>query len=114
MPNPKELGTMLVEAGKISHDQLTQALSLIEKNKGRLMAAAREMAENILSCDQTSVRKIKRMIDKGMKDLEAGLMFEKLEARNWYEQIEMEGVERRWPAIQERGKSQARKKATHD
>jgi type IV pilus assembly protein PilB len=36
MPNPKELGTMLVEAGKISHDQLTQALSLIDKNKGRL------------------------------------------------------------------------------
>ena len=27
---------MLVEAGKISHDQLTQALSLIDKNKGRL------------------------------------------------------------------------------
>jgi len=80
----------------------------------RLEAAAREMAENILSCDQTSVRKIKRMIDKGMKDLEAGLIFEKLEARRWYEQIEMEGVERRWPAIQERGKSQARKKATHD
>ena len=36
MPNPKELGTMLVEAGKISHDQLTQALTLIDKNKGRL------------------------------------------------------------------------------
>jgi type IV pilus assembly protein PilB len=36
MPNPKDLGTMLVEAGKISPDQLTQALSLIDKNKGRL------------------------------------------------------------------------------
>jgi type IV pilus assembly protein PilB len=36
MPNPKELGTMLVEAGKISPDQLTQALTLIDKNKGRL------------------------------------------------------------------------------
>jgi type IV pilus assembly protein PilB len=36
MPNPKELGTMLVEAGKISSDQLTQALTLIDKNKSRL------------------------------------------------------------------------------
>jgi type IV pilus assembly protein PilB len=36
MPNPKDLGTMLVEAGKISNDQLTQALSLIDKNKNRL------------------------------------------------------------------------------
>ena len=82
--------------------------------RDKLEAAAREMAENILSCDQTSVRKIKRMIHEGMKDLEAGLVFEKLEARRWYEQIEMEGVERRWPAIQERGKHQARKKATHE
>jgi len=80
----------------------------------RLEAAALEMADNILSCDQISVRKIKRMIDEGMKDLEAGLIFEKLEARRWYEQIEMEGVERRWPVIRERGKSQAKKKATHD
>ncbi len=36
MPNPKDLGTMLVDAGKISSDQLTQALSLVEKGKGRL------------------------------------------------------------------------------
>jgi type IV pilus assembly protein PilB len=36
MPNPKDLGTMLVEAGKISHEQLTQALSLVDKNKGRM------------------------------------------------------------------------------
>jgi type IV pilus assembly protein PilB len=36
MPNPKDLGTMLVDAGKISNDQLTQALSLVEKGKGRL------------------------------------------------------------------------------
>ena len=36
MPNPKDLGTMLVDAGKISSEQLTQALSLVEKGKGRL------------------------------------------------------------------------------
>lgn len=36
MPNPKELGTMLVEAGKITPDQYTQALALLEKGKGRL------------------------------------------------------------------------------
>ncbi len=36
MPNSKELGTMLVEAGKISNEQLTQALTLMDKNKGRL------------------------------------------------------------------------------
>ena len=34
MPNPKDLGTMLVDAGKISSEQLTQALSLVEKGKG--------------------------------------------------------------------------------
>lgn len=36
MPAAKDLGTMLVDAGKISSDQLTQALSLVEKGKGRL------------------------------------------------------------------------------
>ncbi len=36
MPSSKELGTMLVDAGKISSEQLTQALSLVEKGKGRL------------------------------------------------------------------------------
>ncbi|MGB5107975.1 MAG: type IV-A pilus assembly ATPase PilB [Candidatus Zixiibacteriota bacterium] len=36
MPNPKDLGTMLVDAGKISNEQLTQALALVEKGKGRL------------------------------------------------------------------------------
>ena len=36
MPAGKDLGTMLVDAGKISSDQLTQALSLVEKGKGRL------------------------------------------------------------------------------
>jgi type IV pilus assembly protein PilB len=36
MPNPKELGTMLIEAGKITPDQFTQALVLLEKGKGRL------------------------------------------------------------------------------
>ena len=91
-------------------------IGLVNKvvSRDRLEAAAQEMAKNVLSCDQTTVRKIKRMIDKGMRDLEAGLMFEKLEARDWYEQIEMEGVERRWPDIQERGKSQAKKTTTND
>ena len=36
MPAAKDLGTMLVDAGKISSDQLTQALTLVEKGKGRL------------------------------------------------------------------------------
>lgn len=36
MPAAKDLGTMLVDAGKISSDQLTQALSLVDKGKGRL------------------------------------------------------------------------------
>ncbi len=39
MPNPKELGTMLVEAGKITADQLTQALAVVDKSKGRLETA---------------------------------------------------------------------------
>lgn len=36
MPSAKDLGMMLVEAGRISSDQLTQALSLVDKGKGRL------------------------------------------------------------------------------
>jgi enoyl-CoA hydratase len=102
--------------GNFISAQEALAIGLVNKvvPRDRLEAAAREMAENILSCDQTSVRKIKQMIGKGMKDLEAGLIFEKLEARRWYERIEMKVVAQRWPDIQERGKSQTEKKATHD
>lgn len=39
MPNPRELGTMLVDAGKVTGDQLEEALKLVEEGKARLEQA---------------------------------------------------------------------------
>ena len=82
-----------------SHEALN--IGLINKvvPRDRLESAAQEMAENILSCEQTSVRKIKRMIHQGMKDLEEGLTFESLESINWVKQMEKRGVKQFWSAM---------------
>jgi len=104
----------LLFTGNFISAQEALTIGLINKvvSRDKLEAAAQEMAENMLSCEQATVRQIKRMIDKGMRDLEVGLMFEKLEAKNWYEQIGVEGIKQRWQAIQERGRGQTKRIAS--
>jgi len=82
-----------------SHEALNIGLINRVVPRDRLESVAQEMAEDILRGEQTAVRKIKRMIHQGMKDLEEGLTFENLESINWVKQMEKKGVKQFWSAM---------------
>ncbi len=79
----------------------------------KLQSVAEGIAQDILSCHQKAVRKMKYLINEGMKTtLEAGLALEALEFLRWRERpsLESEEAERTKEQVFQRGRSQRQEK----
>ncbi len=80
----------------------------------KLQSVAEGIAQDILSCDQKALQKIKYLINEGMKTtLETGLVLETLEYLRWREsqsqRLEPEEAEQRRKQVIERGRAQSKK-----
>ncbi|MBW2062223.1 MAG: enoyl-CoA hydratase [Deltaproteobacteria bacterium] len=87
-------------------------LGLVNKvvSPEELMPAAEKLADDIISADQRTVRKLKRVIDKGQgMSLEDALMMEHYEHLRHINDVEFEEMGRRRVNILERGREQAKK-----
>ncbi|MFC2006155.1 enoyl-CoA hydratase [Chloroflexota bacterium] len=78
-----------------------------------LQSVAEGIAQDILSCNQEAVRKMKYLINKGVRTtLEAGFVLEQLERFRWHEsrRLEPKEIEQTREQVLQRGRAQGKKK----
>lgn len=95
--------------GKFLSAQEALELGLINRvvDHEELDAAAKEIADAILGCDQAAVQKMKWLIDKGMNlGLKEGLLMERREFQKWIKKIDPKDIQEKMLSVMERGREQ--------